>query len=123
MWPAQVEKMAKQLGTAGAGAYTCETAAHFWLLHVLARWEKFSAAVAQLKTADCVKVTPCHPLPSPALPFSALPYHLALSLVAHCWAWTNRHGDAIPVPSADDVSIEEQFMNVIVFVFAYKSVS
>lgn len=50
--------MAKQLGTAGAGAYTCETAAHFWLLHVLARWEKFSAAVAQLKTADCVKVTP-----------------------------------------------------------------
>ena len=24
-------------------AYTCETAGHFWLLHVLARWEKFVA--------------------------------------------------------------------------------
>lgn len=30
-------------------AYTCETAAHFWLLHVYARWERFAAAVAQRK--------------------------------------------------------------------------
>lgn len=30
-------------------AYTCETAAHFWLLHVLARWERFSAAAASRK--------------------------------------------------------------------------
>lgn len=36
-------------------AYTCETAAHFWLLHVLARWEKFAAQCTAAKTAECVK--------------------------------------------------------------------
>lgn len=35
---AQVEKMARQLGVAEDVAYTCETASHFWLLHVLSRW-------------------------------------------------------------------------------------
>ena len=37
----QVERMAKLVKVAEDVAYTCETAAHFWLLHVLARWEKF----------------------------------------------------------------------------------
>lgn len=40
--------MAKQFKVAEDVAYTCETAAHFWLLHVLARWEKF---LAQVKAA------------------------------------------------------------------------
>ncbi len=40
---AQVERLAKLLGVAGDSAYTCETAAHFWLLHVLSRWEAFLA--------------------------------------------------------------------------------
>ena len=44
-------------------SYTCETAAHFWLLHVLARWEKFLATVAQRKTPECVKVRfTCFPI-------------------------------------------------------------
>jgi intron-binding protein aquarius len=30
-------------------AYTCETAGYFWLIHVLARWEKFSAAVERAR--------------------------------------------------------------------------
>ncbi|KAG2449906.1 hypothetical protein HYH02_000012 [Chlamydomonas schloesseri] len=44
---AEVEKMARQLGVpeAESVAYTCETAGYFWLIHVLARWEKFTAAV------------------------------------------------------------------------------
>lgn len=41
--------MAKQFRVAEDASYTCETAAHFWLLHVLARWEKFLKAV---KDAD-----------------------------------------------------------------------
>lgn len=41
----QVERMAKQFKVAEDASYTCETAAHFWLLHVLARWEKFLKAV------------------------------------------------------------------------------
>ena len=48
--------MAKQLGVAGDVAYTCETAAHFWLLHVLARWEKFVAAAETSRSEDCVQV-------------------------------------------------------------------
>ena len=52
---AEVERLAKSLKISDAVSYTCETAEHFWLLHVLARWEKFSAAVrAQKKTAACV---------------------------------------------------------------------
>ena len=49
--------MAKQLGVAGDVAYTCETAAHFWLLHVLARWEKFVAAAEASRADDCVQVS------------------------------------------------------------------
>lgn len=51
----QVEKLARQFGVAEDVAYTCETAAHFWLLHVLSRWEKFLAQAKQKKTAQCVK--------------------------------------------------------------------
>ncbi|KAI8476245.1 MAG: hypothetical protein J3K34DRAFT_511964 [Monoraphidium minutum] len=44
---AEVERLARSLGVpeeAGAG-YTCETAGYFWLLHVLSRWEKYTAAL------------------------------------------------------------------------------
>ena len=43
----EVERLARTLGVPEDVAYTCETAAHFWLLHVLSRWEAFSAAVAR----------------------------------------------------------------------------
>ena len=39
----EVERLATCLGVPEDVAYTCETAGHFWLLHVLARWEKFEA--------------------------------------------------------------------------------
>lgn len=49
--------MAKHFKVAEDVAYTCETAAHFWLLHVLARWEKFLVQVkARKNSVDCVKV-------------------------------------------------------------------
>ncbi len=47
--------MAKQLGVAEGLTYTCETAAYFWLLHVLSRWEKFSADAAAKQTPECIK--------------------------------------------------------------------
>lgn len=47
--------MAKQLGVAEGQVYTCETAAYFWLLHVLSRWEKFMADVTAKRTPGCVK--------------------------------------------------------------------
>lgn len=55
---AQVEKLARQFGVAEDVAYTCETAAHFWLLHVLSRWEKFLAQAQKKKTAECIQVLP-----------------------------------------------------------------
>uniref|UniRef100_A0A383WJ31 Uncharacterized protein n=1 Tax=Tetradesmus obliquus TaxID=3088 RepID=A0A383WJ31_TETOB len=42
---AEVEKLSNLLGVPHA-EYTCETAGYFWLLHVLSRWEKFTAAVS-----------------------------------------------------------------------------
>lgn len=58
----QVEKLARHFGVAEDVAYTCETAAHFWLLHVLSRWEKFLAQAQKKKTSDCVKVRRSVPL-------------------------------------------------------------
>ena len=37
-------------------SYTCETAAHFWLLHVLSRWEKFVIEVERRRTPESVQV-------------------------------------------------------------------
>ena len=48
----EVERLARTLGVPDDVAYTCETAAHFWLLHVLARWEAFAAAVARSNEQD-----------------------------------------------------------------------
>lgn len=50
--------MGKQFKVAEDASYTCETAAHFWLLHVLARWEKFLKAVKDKGNAvDSVEVS------------------------------------------------------------------
>lgn len=46
--------MARQFGVVEDVAYTCETAGHFWLLHVLSRWEKFCAVVEKAKTSEAV---------------------------------------------------------------------
>lgn len=51
---AEVQRLAKSLKVPESLAYTCETAGHFWLLHVLARWEKFSAAAKAAHTPECV---------------------------------------------------------------------
>lgn len=52
---AEVERLARALKVGESVAYTCETAGHFWLLHVLSRWEKFAAAAAATRTPACVK--------------------------------------------------------------------
>eukprot|EP00803_Ostreobium_quekettii_P001943 evm.model.scf_2381.2 EVM.evm.TU.scf_2381.2 scf_2381:10191-21993(-) len=52
---AQVERMAKQFGVPEDMAYTCETAGHFWLLHVFSRWEKFVSLCSAAKTPQSVK--------------------------------------------------------------------
>lgn len=48
----EVERLAQSLGVPDDVAYTCETAAHFWLLHVLSRWEQFLALVQKQGPAD-----------------------------------------------------------------------
>lgn len=37
----EVARLQESLGVPGDVAYTCETAGHFYLYHVLARWEEF----------------------------------------------------------------------------------
>ena len=48
----EVERLAQTLGVPDDVAYTCETASHFWLLHVLSRWEVFQAAVQEAAGSD-----------------------------------------------------------------------
>lgn len=45
----KVGKLQESLGVAGDQAYTCETAGYFYLYQVLARWEKFSNRVEQIR--------------------------------------------------------------------------
>jgi intron-binding protein aquarius len=52
----EVERLARSLGVPDDVAYTCETAAHFWLLHVLSRWEAFAAHVANVGASDASAV-------------------------------------------------------------------
>lgn len=52
---AEVERMARLFKVAENVAYTCETAEHFWLLHVLSRWEKFTSSLQQDKSAEAVR--------------------------------------------------------------------
>lgn len=40
----EVTRLAVSIGLRGDEGYTCETAAHFFLYHVLARWEPFRNA-------------------------------------------------------------------------------
>lgn len=51
---AEVQRLAVSLKVTEAVAYTCETAGHFWLLHVLSRWEKFSVDTLKLRTGSAV---------------------------------------------------------------------
>lgn len=38
----EVQKLQESIGVTGDNSYTCETAGHFYLYQVIARWEKFS---------------------------------------------------------------------------------
>ena len=48
----KVAKLARSFGMPDDAAYTCETAAHFFLYHVVSRWEKFQGR-AQLSRTRC----------------------------------------------------------------------
>ena len=48
----EVERLAGLLGAPADMAYSCETAGHFWLIHVLARWEKFGHAAKRAAAAE-----------------------------------------------------------------------
>src|SRR4051794_33221399 len=45
----EVGELARSLGMTDDVAYTCETAGHFFLFHILSRWEKFQADVAKFR--------------------------------------------------------------------------
>ncbi|XP_071786990.1 RNA helicase aquarius-like [Asterias amurensis] len=47
----EVERLQESLGVGGDVAYTCETAGHFFLYQVVARWEKFLSKVKPTATS------------------------------------------------------------------------
>jgi intron-binding protein aquarius len=48
----EVARLARSLRMSDDVAYTCETSGHFFLLHVLSRWEKFVSTVQQAERAS-----------------------------------------------------------------------
>lgn len=54
----EVERLQQSLGVQGDVAYTCETAGHFFLYQVAARWEEYTSKVRMLAS----KVSPLHSL-------------------------------------------------------------
>lgn len=44
----EVERLQGSLGVHGDVAYTCETAGHFFLYQVIARWEEYASRVRTL---------------------------------------------------------------------------
>lgn len=51
----EIKRLARGLKVSEDMAYSCETAGHFFLLHVLSRWERFLSNCQSNKTKDCVK--------------------------------------------------------------------
>ncbi len=52
---AEVERLAISLGVSEDMAYTCETASHFWLLHVVSRWEKFETETSNASDPNLIR--------------------------------------------------------------------
>ena len=44
-----VQRLQQSLQVTGDAAYTCETAGHFFMQHVLSRWEEFLSRVSPEK--------------------------------------------------------------------------
>jgi intron-binding protein aquarius len=51
----EAARLAKSLGLSEDLAYTCETCEHFFLLHIVSRWEKFLSEIAVDKSKEAVK--------------------------------------------------------------------
>jgi intron-binding protein aquarius len=51
----EVAALARSMGMSEDVAYTCETSGHFFLSHILARWEKFTAAVQQAQKSGLAR--------------------------------------------------------------------
>lgn len=86
----QVATLAQQLGQSSDAGYTCETAGYFYLLHVLGRWERFTAAVAAAPRDDAAAVARLFPFtdffadaPQPLFKQAALEEDLEAARV--CW--------------------------------------
>jgi intron-binding protein aquarius len=50
----EVQRLQDSLDVAGDVAYTCETAGHFFLYQILARWERFLSRVRPPTGKVCV---------------------------------------------------------------------
>lgn len=61
----EVQRLQESLNVKGDVAYTCETAGHFFMYQVLARWERFNARVKQRSGSN----------PSPAILSDEFPFH------------------------------------------------
>jgi len=88
---AEVDRLAKSLNIAGDHGYTCETAGHFFLYHIVSRWEKFQETLSRIQKPtgdDLVREFPFHEYfsnaPQPLFPAN-LSYEEAQEIADGCY--------------------------------------
>ena len=92
-----VQRLQVSLGVGGDVAYTCETAGHFFRLHILARWEEYSARVrpSSRKPVDVQDVAKCFPFAkffddAPAPIFKGRTYDEDMDIADGCWRFIRK---------------------------------
>lgn len=91
-----VQRLQQSLQVAGDVAYTCETAGHFFRLHILARWEEYLASVRNDKTNVAVEdVGRLFPFASffrdaPQPIFKGRSYSEDMDIAEGCWRYIRR---------------------------------
>jgi intron-binding protein aquarius len=90
---AEVERLAATLNLSSDVAYTCETAAHFFRFHVLARWEEF---LSNLEDTDKQPDTIANTFPflkffenAPQPLFKCLSFEEDMEIAEGCWRHIN----------------------------------
>lgn len=93
----QVQKLQQSLEVAGDVAYTCETAGHFFRLHVLSRWEEYLASVkggkgSTVPVEDVANLFPFKTFfaDAPQPVFKGQTYEEDLEIADGCWRYIRR---------------------------------
>jgi len=104
----EVAGLARSLGMSDDVAYTCETSGHFFLAHVLSRWEKFVSTVQQAERASAPEL---EQIVHTHFPFAAY-FQERMDKSAKIWAQYHAQQSAAAAVAAAPAAQEPSAMEV-----------